>query len=158
MHSRIIELSNKPILKDERICESSIPDWFYYSIADYTDAETDRDYDIECFLEIISSIVDVAENGESFTFKPKAKQMYFEGQYHAFLDKARELADISLDAFAGETEYDIGMAMYRFNEHYQDKFSIYIYFNDGLKSLDRWIRDTKLSGSFYFGGTIDYHF
>mgnify|MGYP006892292845 CR=1 FL=1 len=41
MHSRIIELSKDPILKHERMCESSVPDWFYHSIADYTDADTD---------------------------------------------------------------------------------------------------------------------
>ena len=50
------------------------------------------------------------------------------------------------------------MAMYKLNEQYQDKFSLYIYFNDELKSLDEWIRETDLSGSFYFGGTLDYHF
>ena len=48
------------------------------------------------------------------------------------------------------------MAMYKLNEHYQDKFSLYVYFNDELKSLDEWIRETDLSGSFYFGGTLDY--
>ena len=47
MHSRIIELSKDPILKNERMCESSVPDWFYHSIADYTDADTDRDHDIK---------------------------------------------------------------------------------------------------------------
>lgn len=158
MHSRIIELSNEPILKHERMCERSVPDWFYHSIADYTDADTDRDHDIKWFLESVARVVDVAEDGESFTFKPKAKQKYFERQYHAFLDKACELTGISLDAFVGETKYDIGMAMYKLNEHYQDKFSLYIYFNDELKSLDEWIRETDLSGSFYFGGTLDYHF
>ena len=50
MHSRIIELSKDPILKNERMCESSVPDWFYHSIADYTDADTDRDHDIKCIL------------------------------------------------------------------------------------------------------------
>ena len=105
-----------------------------------------------------SCVVDVAEDGKSFTFKPKAKQKHFERQYHAFLDKACELTGISLDAFVGEAKYDIGMAMYKLNEHYQDKFSLYVYFNDELKSLDEWIRETDLSGSFYFGGTLDYHY
>ena len=112
MHSRIIELSKDPILKHERMCESSVPDWFYHSIADYTDADTDRDHDIKWFLDAVARVVDVAEDGKSFTFKPKAKQKYFERQYHAFLDKACELTGISLDAFVGEAKYDIGMAMY----------------------------------------------
>lgn len=124
----------------------------------YTDADTDRDHDIKWFLDAVARVVDVAEDGKSFTFKPKAKQKYFERQYHAFLDKACELTGISLDAFVGEAKYDIGMAMYKLNEHYQDKFSLYVYFNDELKSLDEWIRETDLSGSFYFGGTLDYHY
>ena len=97
-------------MKHERMCESSVPDWFYHSIADYTDADTDRDHDIKWFLDAVARVVDVAEDGKSFTFKPKAKQKYFERQYHAFLDKACELTGISLDAFVGEAKYDIGMA------------------------------------------------
>ena len=50
------------------------------------------------------------------------------------------------------------MAMYKLNEAYQDKFSFYIYYQDKLKTLDEWIRETDLSESFYFGGTLDYHF
>ena len=67
MHSRIIELSKDPILKHERMCESSVPDWFYHSIADYTDADTDRDHDIKWFLDAVARVVDVAEDGLSGT-------------------------------------------------------------------------------------------
>ena len=77
MHSRIIELGNAPILPDDRMGECSVPEWFYHSIADYTDAKTDRDEDLKWFLEIVAHIVDVAEDGESFTFKPNAKKKYF---------------------------------------------------------------------------------
>ena len=87
MHSRIIELGNEPILPDDRMGESSVPEWFYHSIADYTDEETDREEDLKWFLEIVAHIVDVAEDGESFTFKPNAKKKYFHRQYYAFLDK-----------------------------------------------------------------------
>ena len=158
MHSRIIELGNAPILPDNRMGECSVPEWFSHSIADYTNAETDRDEDLKWFLEIVAHIVDVAEDGESFTFKPNAKKKYFHRQYYAFLDKARELTGISIEAFCAETPYDIGMAMYKLNEAYQDKFSFYIYYQDKLKTLDEWIRETDLSESFYFGGTLDYHF
>lgn len=113
MHSRIIELGNAPILPDDRMGECSVPEWFYHSIADYTNAETDRDEDLKWFLEIVAHIVDVAEDGESFTFKPNAKKKYFHRQYYAFLDKARELTGISIEAFCAETPYDIGMAIDR---------------------------------------------
>lgn len=158
MHSRIFELSKEPIPEHARMCDCSIPEWFYESVADYTSTRSDRGLDIKWFLEAIAEIVKVEEEGESFIFIPEARKKYFEKQYREFLDKARELSDISLDAFVGETEYDIGLAMYKLNEHYRDKFSFYIYFNDELKSLDEWIRETDLSGSFYFGGTLDYHF
>lgn len=74
MHSRIVELSNEPILVDERLSEDSIPEWFYHTVADYTNADTDRGQDIKWFLEHVGGIVDVAENGLSFSFKPNAKQ------------------------------------------------------------------------------------
>ena len=47
MHSRIIELGNEPILPDDRMGESSVPEWFYHSTADYTDEETDREADLK---------------------------------------------------------------------------------------------------------------
>ena len=158
MHSRIFELSKEPVLKLERISEASIPECFRNTIADYTDANTDRDHDIKWLLSCVGNYVDVAEDGMSFTFRPRAKQMHFERSYHTFLDKVCELTGISLDAFAGETKYDIGMAMYKLNDCFNDKFSFYIYFQDELTTLDDWIRETDLSGSFYFGGTLDYHY
>ena len=72
-----------------------------------------------------------------------------------------EIQDVEFGAIVAGVEsgkYDIGMAMYKLNEAYQDKFSFYIYYQDKLKTLDEWIRETDLSGSFYFGGTLDYHF
>lgn len=118
MHSRIIELSKEPDLKQERISEASIPEWFCNTIADYTDANTDRDHDIKWFLSCVGNYVDVAEDGQSFTFRPKAKQMHFERSYHTFLDKVCELTGISLGAFVGETKYDICLTIpTRKNEH-----------------------------------------
>ena len=58
MHSRIIELSKEPVLKQERISEASIPEWFCNTIADYTDANTDRDHDIKWFLSCVGNYVD----------------------------------------------------------------------------------------------------
>ena len=72
-----------------------------------------------------------------------------------------EIQDVEFGAIVAGVEsgkYDIGMAMYKLNEAYQDKFSFYIYYQDKLKTLDEWIRETDLSESFYFGGTLDYHF
>lgn len=69
------------------------------------------------------------------------------------------LAHTTVDFEAEVTDDSaIGMALYKLNDCFNDKFSFYIYFQDELKTLDDWIRETDLSGSFYFGGTLDYHF
>ena len=57
MHSRIIELGNEPILPDDRMGECSVPEWFYHSIADYTDEETDREEDLK------HQLVDFVDDG-----------------------------------------------------------------------------------------------
>ena len=37
MHSRIFQIEDKPVSKEDRICSETIPDWFTSSIADYVD-------------------------------------------------------------------------------------------------------------------------
>ena len=81
---------------------------------------------IKWFLSRVGNYVDVAEDGQSFTFRPKAKQMHFERSYHTFLDKVCELTGISLGAFVGETKYDIGMAMYKLNDCFNDMLHLEI--------------------------------
>ena len=157
MHSRIFELSNEPILPNDRMTECDIGEWFCSSVADYISTDCDRELDIQAFLNTIGYFVDIAEDGESFTFLPNAKQRYFERKYYDFMAKVRELTGISLDAFCGETQYDIGLAMCCLNNLYSDLYGFYIYYDGVLKGLDDWIRGTDLSGSFYFGGTLDYH-
>ncbi len=158
MHSRIFEISSEPVEPRDRITELSIPEWFCHSVADYTSDDTDRSHDLDWFKQNMVGIINVSDDGESFSFLPDGKLKYFRRSYSAFLEQARNLTGISLEAFAGETQYDIGMAMYRLNSAYNDKYEFYVYMNDELKTLDDWIRESDLSGSFYFGGTVDYHF
>ena len=75
MHSRIIELSKEPDLKQERISEASIPEWFCNTIADYTDANTDRDHDIKWFLSCVGNYVDVAEDGHALRFRVRVQRV-----------------------------------------------------------------------------------
>lgn len=75
-------------------------------------------------------------------------------KWHIDLISAHDVIDngISAGIIAAFVKAD------KLNDCFNDKFSFYIYFQGELKTLDDWIRETDLSGSFYFGGTLDYHF
>jgi len=40
---------------------------------------------------------------------------------------------------------------------YSDEYGIYIQTDDGLKTLNDFIRSVRLNHRYYFGGTVDYH-
>ena len=158
MHSRIFELSRTPVSPEDRFNTNDIPDGFYHNIADYAIDETNRAEDIAWFVSCYRSIIAIGEDGESITFNHMAKQDYFRFKHKKFIEKAAELSAVSLDAFVGDTPYPIDFTVYELNDAYKDKFSFYIYFESELVPMDEFIRTFSLEGTFYFGGTVDYHF
>lgn len=158
MHSRIFELSRTPVSPEDRFNTNDIPDGFYHNIADYAIDETNRAEDIAWFVSCYRSIIAIGEDGESITFNHMAKQDYFRFKHQKFIEKAAELSAVSLDAFVGDTPYPIDFTVYELNDAYKDKFSFYIYFESELVPMDEFIRTFSLEGTFYFGGTVDYHF
>ena len=158
MHSRIFELSRTPVSPEDRFNTNDIPDGFYHNIADYAIDETNRAEDIAWFVSCYRSIIAIGEDGESITFNHMAKQDYFRFKHQKFIEKAAELSAVSLDAFVGDTPYPIDFTVYELNDAYKDKFSFYIYFESELVPMDEFIRSFSLEGTFYFGGTVDYHF
>ena len=58
MHSRIFELSTRPIPEDERYDENSLPEWFEYSQTDWWCNTDDWEGDIEW---LVASLRGVAE-------------------------------------------------------------------------------------------------
>ena len=158
MHSRIFQLSRDPIPEEDRINESSIPDWFYQSVADYTDADTDRAADVRWLLDTHRRCMMPGREPESIAFPADAKQRYFQPNYLRFMDAVMELSNISLDAFIGLTPKGISHPMFELNSAYNDKFGFYIYYDDNLWTMDEWMRETDLREPFFVGGTVDYHF
>lgn len=158
MHSRIFEIGKEPIQPAERLAVDTIPEWFFEAIADYASANTNREADIKWFVGELANVIEASEDGESFSFLPDGKLSYFRRKFNTFLEQANILTGISLEAFAGETKFEIDMAMYRLNAAYDDNFELYIYIDGTLITVDSWIRSGKLNGSFYFGGTIDFHY
>ena len=153
----IYQISRVPVKPEDYIAFCSIPEAFFATNAEYIVEDTDRQTAIKELLNSLSSIVTPSEDAESFTFKAHAKQTYFRRRHSVFVEKAAELADVSIDAFSGQTPYPIGTAMYELNRAYCDKFGSYVIIDDEMIPFDQWLRDDSLKGTYYLGGVLEYH-
>lgn len=157
MHSRIIQLSTKPIDKDNFLSESLFYDGFVGTIADYVDENTDREKDIKWFVEFLNRFPCTYNNDEkSIVFHKDFKEKYFEEKYKLF-KKASE--NITLDDFCGNKN---STKIYDISSLINDRYGFYVYFEDdySLYTLDEFVRYNleKREEKYYFGNTIDYHY
>lgn len=159
MHCNIFEISQTPVEENKRFSSSDVPDKFYNSVADYTGDDVDRDEEIKHLLSGLRSIIS-EEDEEGFTFKEGYKQAYFRRKHSEFVAKAAELSGVSLDAFCGDENsvYPMEMEMFKLRGLYDERFEVYIYFEDELMTMDYWIRHYDLKGKLHFGGVVDYHY
>ena len=157
MHSRIFQISTKPIHKDDYIEEDRYYDhWFLNSVADYVNDDTDRAEDIEWFKDCYEKdglSFGVDENGEYFIVEDKVK--FFEPNFKRFQNALQGLLTTTLDDFiSGKCGYQL----YDLKSAYDDKFGFYI---DGdefsLDTLNAFIRYAEVGTKYYIGATIDYH-
>lgn len=158
MHSRIYQISTKPIHKDDYIEESNYYDhWFTNSVADYVNGNTDREDDIDwlksCYkAQGLSFGVD--EDGEYFIVEDKSK--YFAKSFELFQKALKELSEITIDDFL-TTKY--GMKMYNLKSAYDDEFGFYVDGDGiGMETFDAFVRYADVNAKYYIGATIDYHF
>lgn len=158
MHSRIFQISKRPIDKADYIEESRYWDhWFTHSYADYVSGETNRADDIE-WLKVCYNNEGLTfgtdNGGEYFIIEDKTK--YFASKFKRFQILIKQLAGSTFDSFVTtELELDV----YRLKTAYEDEHDFYVDNEDGdLCSLDNFIRRNCDGAKFYIGATIDYHF
>lgn len=155
MHSRIFQVSTEPIDKADYITESDYYDhWFTHSIADYVNGNCYRDEDLkwleDCYDEKgIKFGVD--DNGEYLIIE--SKKAYFENSFNKFMETLDKIKNYTIDDFAqGFFE------MWILKESYEDKFGFYMDTEDnGLITIDSFVRTYPENVKVYIGGTIDYH-
>lgn len=160
MHSRIFQLSETPIEKDEYISESKYYDcWFTIEIADYVNGDTDRDADIEWLESCVSGIEFGAdEHGKYLVIKSREK--YFERAFQRF---SQYLDEVNSKNNLQDFTNGIG-CMWYLNDAYEDKFGFYVDFTvdsdryTDLVAFDNFVRTSKDGDKYYIGSTIDYHF
>lgn len=160
MHSRIFEISDKPIQKAERFSFNDIPDWFFSSIADYAGDIDDeyRDSEIKWLAESFRG--SCSRDGDKLTFEPETREKYFLLRYSRFMELAAKLTGYSYEAFSGEEgRFSLEHALFEVNDAYEDKFAFYVYDprTCELETLHNWLRSTDLTVPHYVGGIIDYH-
>ena len=157
MHSRIFQISSKPIDKCDYIEESHYYDhWFLNSVADYVNDNTDRADDIDWFKSCYKKdglSFGTDENGEYFIVEDKVK--FFEPNFKRFQNALQGLSTTTLDDFiTGKCGYPL----YDLKSAYDEKFGFYI---DGdefdLQTLNEFIRYSNVGTKYYIGATIDYH-
>ena len=158
MHSRIYQISTKPIYKDDYIEEYRYYDhWFLNSVADYVNGDTNRENDIDwlksCYKEQGLSF-GADEGGEYLVVEDKSK--YFAKSFEEFQRALKELSEITINDFL-TAKY--GMKMYNLKSAYNDECGFYVDGDVvGLETFDTFIRYADINVKYYIGATIDYHF
>lgn len=155
MHSRIFQISDKPISENDYINETDYYDTgFIGEIADYVSDDTDREDDIEWLKTYFKDVADF--DGDSFTIINQRK--YFEKRFNNFLEVIKEISLLTFEDFCTDGNY-FNSKMWQLNVAYRDKFGFYM--DDeyaGTEPLDDFMRRAKNGDVFYIGGTVDYHY
>lgn len=161
MHSRIIQLSKKPIDKEEYIKES---DFFGYdgesgfvgTIADYVNEHTNTAEDIKWFVSCYEEYgVTHDEKNGTLTFKKGFLEKYFKERFEQFKELS---SNLTMEEFTNS----FGMERYRIEKALEDTFGFYIYIEDYNSTMDTfarmYLKSSNGDQTFYTGNTIDYHF
>ena len=159
MHSRIFQLSETPIAKDEYVSEYEYHDhWFSREIADYVDGDTDRIEDIDLLKSCVCGIeFGCDEDGEFLIVK--SREQYFAKSFKAFVNYLEAVTrQCNINNFT-----DGIREMWNLNDVYDNKFGFYVDFTkvtdryNDLVSFDNFVRTSKDGDKYYIGATIDYH-
>lgn len=156
MHSRIFQVSMEPIDECDYIEESNYDDhWFTNSIADYVSDSFSRSEDLKWLEDCYDTKgieFGVDDNGEYLVIK--SKQKYFEYNFNKFMEIINKIKTYTFDDFIQDSH-----EIWQLENAYEDKFGFYVDTDDnGLITLDSFVRTYPENEKFYIGGTIDYHY
>ena len=158
MHSRIFQISTKPIGEDDYITESDYYDhWFTHQIADYVSDDSNRDEDIDWLKEYSNGFDIFRDNNGNYTIIVNNKEKYFENAYDRFLRELDRIGRPTLEQFSQRID------LWSLNDACEDKYGFYVEYCDDdnghdLITLDDFIRRCDACTTYYLGGTIDYHY
>ena len=158
MHSKIIQISDTPISKDDWISESDFYEGGFVGwIADYVDDEvTDsiRSNTIDDFLDKFNGMVevwDITDEAEpnivSFSVQDGFRKKYAQNS----IDKFKKLvSQITVDDFPEGARIMADLCL-------GDQLGTYIFYDDGLVTLVQWLSSVQEGVDYYIGAVLDYH-
>ena len=159
MHSRIYQISEKPIPAEERTSEFRYEGDFVGSIADYVAGEEFRSNEyIQDLKWLESANKGIKVNTEENTITITSKEEYFKEKHEVFLNALKELQDISLEEFISDKKH---FTLYNLKCAYEEKYGFYVDDNDdyyGITPLDNFVRNAEENKVYYIGTITDYHF
>ncbi len=156
-HGRIFQIEAKPLR--DRLSSYDIPQWFTESVADYVSDECDDDkYEYEKLITALRGAA-ILREGHKLVFTADCKQ-YFRDKYKRFNVALENLRNTTFYDFTKSTGpgYRLTENLYRLNEEYEEKFGIYVYTNDDLIPLDRFLRYVNEGDVYYLGGVVDFRY
>lgn len=155
MHSRIFQVSTEPISQDEYTIESNYYDhWFTNSIADYVSDNCNRTDDIEWLKDCYEEKgIEFGKDGSGEFLIIRSKVKYFDKAYDRFQEPLEQINKYDMSHFTkGIYEF------WELKNAYEEKFGFYMDTDDnGLITLDNFVRIYPENVKLYIGGTIDYH-
>ena len=156
MHSRIFQLSKKPIPRDEYLEESFFYDhWFTQEIADYVDGDTDRPCDME-WLTSQKAGISIGNDDAGDFLIIKDREKYFAKAFTRFKKSFEDVEkQISQEEFAR-----VGMAgpIRQLGNCYNEQFGFYAVLDGDVTTFDSFVRNADVDEKHYIGATLDYHF
>lgn len=156
MHSRIFQVSTRPIDKADYITESDYYDhWFTHSIADYVNEDCYRDEDLKWLEDCYDKKgikFGVDNHGEYLIIESKVK--YFDEAYKRFKKLLERISECDITHFIdGINEF------WSLKNVYEERFGFYMQTDDdGPITIDSFVRTYPENVKVYIGGTIDYHY
>jgi hypothetical protein len=160
MHSRIFQVSSKPITEDNLIKEYRYEDDFVGRVAGYVSLEY-SEVDIKSDLEWLNNTEGLHVDTDKKTLTITSKREYFDEKHDTFIELAEKLSNITLEEFING-EWDKGYGDFtNLKDSYEDTYGFYIDDNDeniGLTTLDNWVRNAEENKAYYIGNIFDYHF
>lgn len=156
MHSRIFQISDNPIEKEDYLTEDHILEntSFLGGIADYVTEDTDREEDIEWLLDCLGGMpFTYNEEEQSLIFHRGFKEAYFRNDYDKFVEMMKYL---TMEKFMDQNfVFDVNMLL-------DNKYGFYFYVSYPygyyeLMTMNKFVRVLREEEKYFLGGTLDYH-
>lgn len=156
----IYQITDHPINEDDYITACDYEDsWLVPSIAEYVSDSVDRQCEVDFLMDMLENkkMAVIDREAGSFTLLPNVQSLYFEGRYGRFRKLLAELSRMQEDRFIYYQDEIEGL-LSQLSGCFSDRFGTYVAGdNEGLTSLDGFIRTADVGTTYYVGGVVGYH-